>query len=126
MPNTETTHLVSMANDIAANLSFQGDAADKIADHINRFWVGKDKPIYWHDISRLARKPTLRTALSIDPDQPKHAAQAYLRLIWIFCFRNHDSIPLSPDQSSRTAQADLGRYITHSVGILAGINYLMN
>ena len=39
MPNTETTHLVSMANDIAANLSFQGDAADKIADHINRFWA---------------------------------------------------------------------------------------
>jgi formate dehydrogenase subunit delta len=39
MANTETTHLVSMANDIAANLSFQGDAADKIADHINRFWA---------------------------------------------------------------------------------------
>jgi formate dehydrogenase subunit delta len=31
-----------MANDIAANLSFHGDAAekaDKIADHINRFWA---------------------------------------------------------------------------------------
>ena len=39
MANTETTHLVSMANDIAANLSFQGEAADKIADHINRFWA---------------------------------------------------------------------------------------
>jgi formate dehydrogenase subunit delta len=39
MANTETTHLVSMANDIAANLSFQGDASDKIADHINRFWA---------------------------------------------------------------------------------------
>ena len=39
MANTETTHLLSMANDIAANLSFQGDAADKIADHINRFWA---------------------------------------------------------------------------------------
>ncbi len=39
MANTETTHLVSMANDIAANLSFQDDAADKIADHINRFWA---------------------------------------------------------------------------------------
>jgi formate dehydrogenase subunit delta len=39
MANTETTHLVSMANDIAANLSFQGDAADKISDHINRFWA---------------------------------------------------------------------------------------
>jgi len=39
MANTETTHLVSMANDIAANLSFQVDATDKIADHINRFWA---------------------------------------------------------------------------------------
>lgn len=39
MASTETTHLVAMANDIAANLSFQGDAADKIADHINRFWA---------------------------------------------------------------------------------------
>ena len=39
MANTETTHLLSMANDIAANLRFQGDAADKIADHINRFWA---------------------------------------------------------------------------------------
>lgn len=39
MANTETSHLLSMANDIAANLSFQGDAADKIADHINRFWA---------------------------------------------------------------------------------------
>jgi len=39
MANTETTHLLSMANDIAANLSFQADPADKIADHINRFWA---------------------------------------------------------------------------------------
>lgn len=39
MPSTETAHLVSMANDIAANLSFQADAADRIADHINRFWA---------------------------------------------------------------------------------------
>jgi len=39
MANTETTHLVSMANDIAANLSFQSNADEKIADHINRFWA---------------------------------------------------------------------------------------
>jgi formate dehydrogenase subunit delta len=39
MANSETTHLLAMANDIAANLSFQGDAADRIADHINRFWA---------------------------------------------------------------------------------------
>ena len=39
MINTETKHLVSMANDIAANLGFQGDAAERTADHINRFWA---------------------------------------------------------------------------------------
>jgi len=39
MANNETSHLVSMANDIAANLSFQAQADEKIADHINRFWA---------------------------------------------------------------------------------------
>ena len=39
MANTEITHLVSMANDIAANLAFQGDAAERTADHINRYWA---------------------------------------------------------------------------------------
>lgn len=39
MVHTETIHLVSMANDIAANLSFQANADEKIADHINRFWA---------------------------------------------------------------------------------------
>ena len=37
--NTEMAHLVTMANDIAANLDFQDEAAEKIADHINRFWA---------------------------------------------------------------------------------------
>lgn len=35
----ETAHLVSMANDIAANLSFQADAEDRIVDHLKRFWA---------------------------------------------------------------------------------------
>ena len=39
MANREVNHLVSMANDIAANLSFQANADAKIADHINRFWA---------------------------------------------------------------------------------------
>ena len=39
MANNEITHLVAMANDIAANLSFQADADARIADHINRFWA---------------------------------------------------------------------------------------
>ena len=28
-----------MANDIAANLSFESNANERIADHINRFWA---------------------------------------------------------------------------------------
>ena len=39
MANREINHLVSMANDIAANLSFQANADAKVADHINRFWA---------------------------------------------------------------------------------------
>ena len=39
MTNTETQHLVSMANDIAANLSFRDNADAQIADHIKRFWT---------------------------------------------------------------------------------------
>jgi formate dehydrogenase subunit delta len=39
LSNTEIQHLVSMANDIAANLSFLDDADVRIADHINRFWA---------------------------------------------------------------------------------------
>jgi formate dehydrogenase subunit delta len=38
-PNREVAHLVSMANDIAANLGFHADADERIADHINRFWA---------------------------------------------------------------------------------------
>jgi len=37
--NREVLHLVSMANDIAVNLSFHADADERIADHINRFWA---------------------------------------------------------------------------------------
>jgi formate dehydrogenase subunit delta len=39
MAKNETAHLVSMANDIAANLSFHADADARIADHIRRFWA---------------------------------------------------------------------------------------
>jgi len=39
MARTETDHLVSMANDIAANLGFHPDADARVADHIKRFWA---------------------------------------------------------------------------------------
>lgn len=39
MEQNEIDHLVKMANDIAANLSFQAGSDERIADHINRFWA---------------------------------------------------------------------------------------
>ena len=39
MANSEISHLITMANDIAANLDFQDEAEERIADHINRFWA---------------------------------------------------------------------------------------
>ena len=35
----EVDHLVSMANDIAANFGFHDDAIERTADHIRRFWA---------------------------------------------------------------------------------------
>lgn len=35
----EVEHLVSMANDIAINLSFHEDASVRTADHINKYWA---------------------------------------------------------------------------------------
>ena len=69
-------------------------------------------------MNRITRKLTLWTMRkSIDPDQPKHAAHTF-RLLWIFCFINHYSIPLSPAMEcvgpDKPAQADLGRCITQS------------
>lgn len=39
MAGIETEHLVSMGNDIAANLGFHADADERIADHIRRYWA---------------------------------------------------------------------------------------
>ena len=39
MARNETDHLVSMANDIAANLAFQADAETRVAEHLQRFWA---------------------------------------------------------------------------------------
>ncbi len=35
----ELEHLVKMANQIADNFSFHGDAGDRVADHMERFWA---------------------------------------------------------------------------------------
>ncbi len=39
MNSSETQHLVTMANDIAANLTSYADSAERTADHIKRFWT---------------------------------------------------------------------------------------
>lgn len=36
---TEATHLVKMVNQIAANVAFHKDAAERLADHLQRFWA---------------------------------------------------------------------------------------
>jgi formate dehydrogenase subunit delta len=35
----EIDHLVKMANQIAENFSFHGDADERTADHLRRFWA---------------------------------------------------------------------------------------
>lgn len=39
MANDETQHLVSMANDIAANLASYADSAARTTGHIKLFWT---------------------------------------------------------------------------------------
>lgn len=46
MSQSETEHLIKMANQIATNMApgFSDDeAADKVADHIRKFWAGPMK-----------------------------------------------------------------------------------
>ncbi len=37
--NNETTHLVSMANDIAVNLRLHADADERTTQHMKKFWT---------------------------------------------------------------------------------------
>jgi formate dehydrogenase subunit delta len=64
--NREVTHLVSMANDIAANLSFHADADVRIADHINRFWAPRLRGLLLEYAAQGGPdlSETLQTALS--------------------------------------------------------------
>jgi len=39
MSASEIEHLVDMANDIARNYSFHADSAERVADHLARFWA---------------------------------------------------------------------------------------
>ena len=67
MASTEISHLVKMANDIAANLGFHEDAAARIADHIQRYWTPRMRKLLLEyantDDSELSDE--LRPALKI-------------------------------------------------------------
>ena len=39
MAESETQHLVSMVNDISANLGSYSDCSERVAEHIVRFWT---------------------------------------------------------------------------------------
>lgn len=39
MAESETQHLVSMVNDISANLGSYSDCSERVAEHITRFWT---------------------------------------------------------------------------------------
>lgn len=39
MSGGELEHLVDMANDIARNYGFHPDPAERVADHLQRFWA---------------------------------------------------------------------------------------
>lgn len=65
MKQSEIQHLVKMANDIAANLSFHADAEARIADHINRFWAPRMRRLLVdHAVDHAAElSPSLQSAI---------------------------------------------------------------
>lgn len=46
----EATNLVKMVNQIAANVAFHEDAAERLADHLQRFWA----PSMQESLARVA------------------------------------------------------------------------
>lgn len=61
----EVEHLVKMANQIAANFSFHDDAAERIADHLRRFWAPsmRDRLIEHERSGPAGLDPAVREAL---------------------------------------------------------------
>lgn len=61
----EVEQLVKMANQIADNFGFHEDAAERLADHLKRFWA----PSMLRSLAEInaaggnGLKPTVRTAL---------------------------------------------------------------
>lgn len=61
----EVRQLEKMANQIADNFSFHGDAVDRIADHLKRFWAPsmQRKLIEFEQSGEAELKPEVREAL---------------------------------------------------------------
>jgi len=61
----EIDQLVKMVNQIADNFSFHDDAADRIADHLRRFWApSMQRKLIDHDRLQGAElRPAAREAL---------------------------------------------------------------
>jgi formate dehydrogenase subunit delta len=62
----EVEQLVKMVNQIADNFSFHDDAADRIADHLLRFWAPsmQNKLIEYDNLQGAELKPAAREALN--------------------------------------------------------------
>ena len=61
----EVQQLAKMANQIADNFSFHEDAADRVADHLRRFWAPsmQRKLIEFDQSGEAQLKPEVREAL---------------------------------------------------------------
>ena len=59
----EIDHLLSMAQDITANLGFHADAEERIADHLKRFWAPRMRSLLMaHAAAHQAALPDLLVA----------------------------------------------------------------
>ncbi|MGD8384070.1 MAG: formate dehydrogenase subunit delta [Lysobacterales bacterium] len=61
----EIAHLVSMANDIAANLACHADADARVADHLRRFWAPRMRALLTEHVRSGGKglEPAVREAL---------------------------------------------------------------
>jgi formate dehydrogenase subunit delta len=61
----EIDQLVKMANQIADNFSFYEDAADRLADHLRRFWAPSmtKKLLEFQESGGEGLKPTVTAAM---------------------------------------------------------------
>jgi len=64
---SESDQLVKMANQIADNFSFHDDAAERVADHLQRFWAPsmRRQLAALKDEGASALKPLVKQAIGL-------------------------------------------------------------